>query len=214
MGELILSTIVVPMNDKELGLQLKKARLEKSLSQESAGALLGVTWEMISRYENGRSSALKHLHKLAEIYDKPLAYFFGSNSDAGESFNLSQIVTKLKEEGVGYRSYRNVIKIIDNLTGRGIDEDLAHTQNFYEVSTSLTQAYPSLFALKLNQIEIKGDLNLNREDIALFAKGIEVNNTDIVIGYDGITYKLMKYSNDSLDTPLAILIAVERRIRD
>jgi transcriptional regulator with XRE-family HTH domain len=215
MAELIFSTILVPVNDKLIGLQLKKARMESGLSQEEVGNRLGVTWEMISRYENGRSSALKHLRKLAEIYEKPLNYFMvESGDDKQESFSITELVQKLKESGVSYsKSVRNVVKLLDKLSGKGIDFDLEKSENFVEAKTSLTDQFPTLFAMRMAAFELKPELGLNPDDIGYFAAEVDPADGDIVISYDGINYELNKYASDSINASLAVLVSLERKFR-
>ena len=65
------------MNDKIIGIQIKKARAEAQLSQTELGKKIGVTWEMISRYENGKSSPRKNLEKISKALGRPIQYFFG-----------------------------------------------------------------------------------------------------------------------------------------
>lgn len=217
MGELLLSTIVVTVNDKAIGLQLKKARLESGLSQEEVATKLGLTWEMISRYENGRSSSMKHLHRLAEIFEKPLGYFITTKEDEYETFDVNDIVQKLKDAGIGYnKALRNVVKLVEKLSGKGIDQDALESEDYYEVSSYLTERFPNLFALKLKEIEISAEVSpkFTDNEIGLFAPNLEPNKEDLVIGYDGISYKLMLHDPDGLFASLATLVQTERRLRD
>lgn len=213
MGELILSTIVISVNDKKIALKLKKARMDSGLSQEEVGAKIGVTWEMISRYENGRSSPLKHLEKFAEVYDKPLSYFITDETEAQESFDVDQLVQKLKDEGIGFSaSARNVVKVLEEFSGAGIENDLHKSDSYYEVSTTLTDKYPDLFALKMSdRFSVQVDGELRHGDIALFTPTNQAAAGAIVVGYDGIKYKIMRYDEEGLDMPLALLVSIERK---
>ncbi len=214
MGELLLSTIVVPVKDKTIGLQLKKARLEAGLSQDEAGSQLGVTWEMISRYENGRSSPLKHLRRLAEIYTKPISYFIQSDVKE-ETFNLEALAGKLQELGVGYtKNTKNVVKFVTEFSGRGIEEDLKSTDSLYEVSTSLTEKYSQLFAMRPGKIKQAAKINLDKNDVLLFCLGLEAKKDDIVISYDGITYEISKFDPNSLSAAIAVLVESHKGFRD
>ena len=53
-----------------IGIQIKKARAEAQLTQSDLGGKIGVTWEMISRYENGQSSPRKNLEKISKVLKK------------------------------------------------------------------------------------------------------------------------------------------------
>ncbi len=235
MGQLLLSTILVPVNNKQIGLQLKKARMEAGLSQEKVSEKIGVTWEMISRYENGRSSPLKHLQKFAQIYNKPISYFIEDQKEANEKtkFSIKDLANELREEGIGYQSsLKNVVKLIDRLSGKGIEDDIEDSDTYYEAPFWITKKYPQSFALKLENIEMihnenKKDNNNNKNKndfditfdieksaIGFFSSKIPPKKDDIVIAYNGIAYKLMQYDPESLDAPLAVLISTERRFRE
>lgn len=102
--------------------------------------------------------------------------------------------------------------MVDKLSGRGIEEDLLASESYHEVSSNITDRFANVFALKLEHVNLQ-NVNLNKEEIGIFAKGLEAKEKDIVIGYDGISYKIMSYDEDALETPLAVLIATERRYR-
>ena len=58
--------------------RLRQARLEKGLTQERVGEQAGLTFNSISRYENGAAFPSQlALNMLATIYDKPVEWFFG-----------------------------------------------------------------------------------------------------------------------------------------
>lgn len=61
---------------KIFGKKLRKARLEKKLSQKGLGLALGLSDKTISSYESGRSYPnLEMLQKFVEILSKPVEYF-------------------------------------------------------------------------------------------------------------------------------------------
>jgi len=214
MPELLLGTILVTMDDKKVGLQLKKARMESGLSQEEVGTKLGITWEMISRYENGRSSAHKNLERLALIYNKPVPYFVSSDEQVGESLDLKELARTLKEEGIVYQSnVKNVVKVLDRLTGKGLDEDLEDTERYYEISTAYTTKYKSIFALELKNIGRDADVKVSETGIGYFSQSEKPARGDIVLGYDGLEYKLQNHDSKSLFTALAVLVGIEQRFR-
>lgn len=62
----------------ELGKRIKQARLEADMSQLQVAIILGVSDKTISGYESGRiSPAVDKLHNLADLFKKPLSFFFG-----------------------------------------------------------------------------------------------------------------------------------------
>lgn len=214
MGELILSTIVLSMDDKKIGLQIKKARLDAGLSQEDLAKHLNLTWEMISRYENGRSSAVKHVPKLAEIMNKPISYFIEKEKPK-DTFTVNDIVNKLKEEGVSYsNNYKNVVKLVDKISGEGLEDDIKNSKLFIETTAEITSKYPDLFAIKIATITTKKNhtkklLNLPEDTIGFFDLSKKPNEGDLVITFNGIEYGLAEYNKTTLAAPLAVLIKIE-----
>lgn len=63
--------------DAHVALRLKAARLSAGLSQEQGAAHIGLTFQQLQKYEKGtnRISAGK-LDMLAELYGKPVSWFF------------------------------------------------------------------------------------------------------------------------------------------
>lgn len=212
MGHLILSTILVDMKDKEIGLQIKKARLESGLSQEEVATKIGVTWEMISRYENGRTSSLKHLRKLGEVLDKPINFFISSTKENNESFTIENIVNKLKESAVTYSSaIRNVVRIIEDLSGRGIEDDLRDSDKFVEAKISYTEKYPELFALKVSRMTILPQSDIREGDVVFLTDRIEPKAGQTVLSFDGVNYTLGKFDPNTIDVPLAVVVGLDRK---
>lgn len=53
--------------EKELGRQIKQARLRKNMTQEEMASRVGVTVATISRLESGRNSMLSTFIKVVEV---------------------------------------------------------------------------------------------------------------------------------------------------
>lgn len=66
-----------------LGANLKKLRLEKGLTQEELGELLGVKKAAVQKYESGQVQNLKQstIKKLCEIFNKYPSYFIFDDFD-------------------------------------------------------------------------------------------------------------------------------------
>ena len=57
------------------GILIKELRKEKGLSQEELGYMIGTEGNLVSRWERGASSPSPYyLHKLSEVFDKPVEY--------------------------------------------------------------------------------------------------------------------------------------------
>jgi len=64
------------MTDSEIGKVIRQQRTKLGISQQALAKKVGVTWEMISRYERGRSSALQKIFELAEALEIDVSRFF------------------------------------------------------------------------------------------------------------------------------------------
>lgn len=200
------------MGDEQIGLQIKKARMEKGLSQEDLGEKLSVTWEMISRYENGRSSARKYLVQLSEILEKPISYFFGVQESLSTNI-VEQIVKSLKENDIGLQQgYINKVPLVDDMSILGFAKSLKFTRQVYTAPDWIIEKYKDIFALRLASTAYEG-IEVGEGDIGFFSPGIEPQADDIVLVEDISFYKLRKFSPEEKNSVVAVLIMQEKRYR-
>lgn len=111
-----------------IGNRIKNARLNKNLSQETLGKLLGVSKVSISGYETGRRQpSLDILVKIADYLDLDLNYLLGrdievvSEAESNYFFKIAQedltIIRELKKHPVLYnkitQSPQRTIKLIN-----------------------------------------------------------------------------------------------------
>lgn len=67
-------TINTSHNLKSIGEQIRYYRKLKGLSQKELAKKLNVTWETVSRWENGRVSPIHKLGQIADILSIPVSY--------------------------------------------------------------------------------------------------------------------------------------------
>jgi transcriptional regulator with XRE-family HTH domain len=72
--------------DRHVGQRIRERRLALGLTQQELANLIGVTYQQAHKYERGvnRISAGR-LHKVAQILNVPIAYFFEGLEGAGPS---------------------------------------------------------------------------------------------------------------------------------
>jgi len=69
----------------KISKRIKKARIDKGITQAEAASLLGVSLPSISRYEQGhREPDVQLLHKMSNLYGVPLTYLIGLDDDGQE----------------------------------------------------------------------------------------------------------------------------------
>ena len=64
--------------DSIIAENLKRYRLEKEMSMKNAGGMIGVSYQQMQKYENGKNRiCASHLWKLSIVYRVPIQRFFG-----------------------------------------------------------------------------------------------------------------------------------------
>jgi transcriptional regulator with XRE-family HTH domain len=86
-----------------VGEKIKAARIEKGMTQEELGALLGVQKSAIAKYESGRVVNIKRttLKKISDILGlRPAELIFEANREEEEKKNdtLADIVIRLRTD--------------------------------------------------------------------------------------------------------------------
>jgi transcriptional regulator with XRE-family HTH domain len=83
------------MEFKQLGQTIRTIRKKQGLTQEQLGQKTGVTWEMVSRYERGLSSALPRLEDIGKALKTNPAeiYAMAYNITLADDIDSSKIPT-------------------------------------------------------------------------------------------------------------------------
>ncbi|MCA9385501.1 helix-turn-helix transcriptional regulator [Candidatus Dojkabacteria bacterium] len=191
------------MDSKKIGRKIKNARIESGLSQAQLGKELGVTWEMVSRYENGRSSAFNHIDTIADILRKDVGYFLGFSH---------QVKYDTKEEQSGNTkggNLRTTIPLFDSYN-EVIDEEYEPTLH-YDIPGWVVTKYTKLFALRLVSFNPEeSDMEFSREDVAVLSKvTYNLESSYVLTLGDDDTLRLKKF--ESTDNVLGKLLYIERR---
>lgn len=199
------------MKNNGIGLQIKKARTERGLSQEELGEKIGVTWEMISRYENGRSNPAKHVEALSKALEKPVGYFYGQEDHTIE-YNVEKLASALREQGIGYEKQSNEVILVDDFSILGFDKTLKLTRQYYSAPEWLIEKYGDVFALRLNSV-LPDSLDTNEGDIGFFSTSLKPVNGDIVLIQTKQYFKLKRFGPKLQENVLAVLLVQEKRYR-
>lgn len=171
------------MNPRLIGKNIRLARQTVDMSQKELAQKLGVSWEMISRYENGRSNALNRLMEISNILSHNIDFFLSSH----------ELDSKLDNNKVPFLFEVSI--------------DFEATLRDFEVTYNLPEwvvkNYSKLFVLKLKNVKSEV-INIDEKDLGVFS-------TDLTYDYNYYLSqnKLIKASKDSkLD---AGLIYIEKR---
>jgi len=94
-----------------VGRRLKERRSFFNMSQKELGSLLGLTYQQIQKYENGKNKInLENLYKISKVLDVSIDYFFN-----GYSANNNYIADKNSIDYESYESNKIIIKEIATL---------------------------------------------------------------------------------------------------
>lgn len=64
--------------DQHVGRRIREGRLQKGLSQEKLAAALGLSFQQVQKYENGKNRiSAGRLSQVAHIFEVPEQWFFG-----------------------------------------------------------------------------------------------------------------------------------------
>ena len=196
------------MNDKRIGLQIKKARAEAQLTQADLGKKIGVTWEMVSRYENGKSSPRKNLDIIAEVLGKPIQYFFGVEEIPIQD-EIKKLTSLLIKKGTDLQTGAD-IPLIETLNGFTVDKALKLTNQSYSCPAWIFSNFKKVFALKLD--DIASDIvSIGRGDIGFFTQDRKPQIGDYLLVKQGGGFQITKESKRNRKKAYAVLLAVEKR---
>ncbi|MBN2015244.1 helix-turn-helix domain-containing protein [Candidatus Dojkabacteria bacterium] len=196
------------MQDKKIGLQIKKARAESQLSQSQLGKKIGVTWEMISRYENGKSSPRKNLEKIAKALGKPIQYFFGVE-EVPLSDEIKRLSELLEKKGKALQKGAEV-PFVESLEGFSLPKALKLTNQSYTCPGWIYSKYKKVFSYKLDEVE-SNVVSVGRGDIGFFSSSLKAKLGSYVLVKDVKNFRIEKYSKTLSKKIHAVLLAIEKR---
>lgn len=183
------------MDQKDIGLRIKHLRQTKGLTQKQLADKIGTTWEMVSRYETGKSSSLNRIDLIADALSIPV-------------YKLLQ--TSLVEEDTQPYN-RNVVPLI-NKPFTDIHNAIESTMSYYAVPDWITQKFLNPFAIdtellvfKTTQLEKNGILFATQE------RPKTERTIVIAISQSGQLIATPKGTLKSKYKPVATVIAWEKR---
>lgn len=197
------------VNNKKIGLQIKKARAEAQMTQAEVGKRIGVTWEMISRYENGKSSSRQNLEKISSVLKKPIQYFFGV-----EELPISDEIRKLKEilerREVEDQISREV-PYLESIDEFSIKKAVEFTNQKYICPSWISTKYSEVFALKLSGIQ-SNVLVIAKNDVAYISASKKPEVGDLVlVKTDGVRH-IVKNTRTLNKRFEGVILALEKRL--
>ena len=111
--------------DMNVGCRLRERREELGLSKTAIARAIGVTLAQVAKYENGTNRiAAARLHKLAELLDVPVEWFFAMPATPGAGV-LSPPVDPAQMAHRLMVAYRRIASAVDRRRLVALAEELA-----------------------------------------------------------------------------------------
>lgn len=81
--------------DIYVGARIRLQRRHLQITQTSLGERLGITFQQVQKYENGKNRVSpSRIHQISEIFRVPISFFF---PDAGQTEPLSHSINRFEE---------------------------------------------------------------------------------------------------------------------
>lgn len=108
--------------DVLVGQRLKMARMTKGVTQEKLAEAIGLTFQQIQKYENGKNRiGTGRLHAMAEVLGVPVSYFFeGTKSASSKAATEMEAVHQALSTKEGVRIAASLSRITDMNLRRSI----------------------------------------------------------------------------------------------
>jgi len=171
------------MEYRDIGENIRKYRKRLDLTQDQLADKVGVTWEMISRYERGESSPMNKIDSLANALGVP--------------------ITTLVDDTV---SINCEIPLFVKIP-KHFSFEKNNTTVYYNCPKWLLKLDPKVFALDVDLIEINSYL-AKEEGYIFVSPNSDIQNSDLVLVNDRSRLKIERYKQNGYE-PLGRIMMQE-----
>ncbi len=126
------------MNLKEIGLRIKNHRQIQAISQRELAEKIGTTWEMVSRYETGKSSPMSRIDLIAKALNVPVSRLLQPEA--------------VEDTTISYR--KNLVPLLSNQFSN-LNTELRKTKIYYAAPDWIMQKFSRPFAVETSALKIK-----------------------------------------------------------
>lgn len=184
------------MDYKDIGLRIKNHRQIQGLSQRSLADKIGTTWEMVSRYETGKSSPLGRIDRIAETLKVPVHRLLQPDTVSDTHGTYS----------------RNTVPLLDHKFS-DLNEALSSTKTFYVAPDWIVGKYSRVFAIDLSAVIVSTN-QLDKTGVAFLAQEEPEVKTDLILIKSPTGMEITSASTATRGAkPLATVIAWEKRFK-
>ena len=184
------------MNLKDIGLRIKHQRLAKGITQKDLAEKIGTTWEMISRYETGKSSPMRKVSEIAAALDVPISKLLDDLS--------------IEDGRPGYT--RNTVPLL-TLPFTDVHDAIRKTKNYYTAPDWIVHIGTQPFALETSILSIKSS-KIEDSGIVFISSEKPTSPDDLIVVLEGNTIVLQPFSmKKSNAKTLGVVLSWEKRFR-
>lgn len=179
------------MEDNYIGENIRIYRERRKLTQQQLADKVGVSWEMISRYERAASSPLSKIHRIADALD----------------VKESQLLEEHIPHGLGFEDLRIPLFVNMPSPARFVP---SQTHYFYISPEWIVKNYRDVIAIDTNIVKFDNE-DWNRHGILFVTTDKSNKKGEYVIlkRYDSLYMK--RYTGNDKDEILGIVLAQEIR---
>jgi len=175
------------MKYEEIGKRIREYREKLKLTQQELADKVGVTWEMVSRYERGKSSPFSQIDTLSKALNTEPAQLLQKNNNSSGSIDIPLFI-----------SIPNSDKFIS-----------INTRYFYPCPRWIYERDPLVFALENSLIDDK-NLEIAKNGIIYIAPNVNASSDSIII-YRNRELLICSKGVQKNCQPIGIVIAQEIR---
>jgi len=158
------------MDKNSIGHNIRIARTVAGLSQRELADKLGITWEMISRYETNKVSPLGRVIKIAKILNVPATFLLGETS---KILNDNQIEFHTQSE--------TLIPFITT-PRKNIRKSNRKESAVYPISSKkFTSKHERYFAISSNDIDNTHEIEIPKAGVLVIAEISKYKHNDTVV---------------------------------
>lgn len=183
------------MKQKSVGRNIRYYRNKLNLTQQELADKIGLTWEMISRYEHGKSSPMERIDELAKALE----------------ISSIDLMSSLEKDGSTEKGFNEIPLFVKPAKDSSYISE--NTDLFYPAPTWMVKRDKNLFAVSADIIEIK-TVRLDKVGIFFIAPSPKPKITNFVLAIANEKLLLDTLENvNKLEAPtiLGTLIAQELR---
>lgn len=158
------------MDKYDIGRNIRIARTMAGLTQRELADKLGVTWEMISRYETNKVNPFNKIQEISRILKIPLSFLLGETT-----FKVEDSSTPFKQESL------QVVPYITN-PRKQLFKSTVKIKTLYPIGTNITDTeLKKHFVISTDKIDSFEDIPICKDSILLVIKKKKYKTNDTVL---------------------------------